>query len=270
MVHEVAAKGFGAQAAAYDRSRPSYPPDAIGWLADALRIRPGHRVVDLAAGTGKLTAPLARTGADLIAVEPVTAMRDVLLSRLPGVAAVAGVAESLPFASGSIDAVTVAQAFHWFDSARAMAELARVIRVGGRLGVIWNSREPGEDWVDQVWAVMDRMEFRAPWRSEGARGTAGAQPDRSEGWTERILPRAASWSSWTMATFAHVQRATHQDVVERMLSVSHIAALPPAEQKAVLTEIRTILSEHPDTKDQPIVSISYLATAWYAERVAAA
>src|SRR5215469_869003 len=152
-VHEVAARGFGTQAATYDRVRPSYPPDAIGWLTQALRIGPGHRVVDLAAGTGKLTALLAGAGADFVAVEPVTAMRDVLRVRLPGVAAVAGVAESLPFASGSIDAVTVAQAFHWFDAARAMAELARVIRVGGRLAVIWNSREPGVDWVDQIWSV---------------------------------------------------------------------------------------------------------------------
>lgn len=263
-VHEVAARGFGAQAATYDKARPSYPPDAVGWLARELRIERGRRVVDLAAGTGKLTVPLAETGAELIAVEPVTAMRDVLRARVPGVAAVAGVAEALPFASGSIDAVTVAQAFHWFDAARAMAELARVIRVGGRLGVIWNSREPGADWVDRVWSVMDRVELRAPWCGHGTGGTA----DTSSGWTERNLPRVAGWSPWATASFSHVQRATHQDVVDRMLSVSRVAALPRDEQEAVLTEIRTILSEHPDTRDQPIVSIGYRATAWFTERVA--
>jgi SAM-dependent methyltransferase len=262
-VHEIAAKGFGAQAATYDRVRPSYPPDAVRWLTQSLRIRPGHRVVDLAAGTGKLTVLLAGAGADLIAVEPVTAMRDVLRAHLPGVATVAGTAEALPFASGSIDAVTVAQAFHWFDAARAMAELARVIPVGGRLGVIWNSREPGVDWVDRIWSVMDRVELRAPWRSHGAGGAA----DASAGWTGQNLPSAtAGWSPWTKANFFHVQRATHQDVVDRMLSVSRVAALAPAGQEAVLAEIRAILSEHPDTRDQPIVSIGYRVAAWYTER----
>lgn len=266
-VHDLAAKGFGAQAATYDKARPSYPPDAIDWLARKLRIEPGQRVVDLAAGTGKLTAPLARTGADLIAVEPVTAMRDMLRIRLPGVAAVAGVAESLPFASGSIDAVTVAQAFHWFDPARAMAELARVIRVGGRLGVIWNSLEPGTDWTDRVWSVMDRVEYRAPWRVNSARAPRGSHYDRSSGWIERDAPRLVGWSAWTTAVFSHAQRVTHEEVVERMLSVSHVAALAPAEQEAVLGEIRTILREHPDTRDQPILSIGYRTTAWCTERL---
>lgn len=287
-VHDLAARGFGAQAAAYDRARPSYPSDAVDWLAGALRIEPGRRVVDLAAGTGKLTAPLARTGADLIAVEPVTAMRDMLRIRLPSVATVAGVAEALPFAYGSIDAVTVAQAFHWFDPVRAMAELARVIRVGGRLGAIWNSLEPGQDWSDQVWSVMDRVEFRAPWRDADARraatapsaaetpgtatapGAATARRDRSGGWAGGEPPRAAGWSAWTTASFFHAQPVTHEDVVERMLSVSHVAALPPDEQAAVLAEIRTILGEHPDTRDQPVVSIGYRATTWCTKRVAPA
>ncbi len=269
-VHELAARGFGAQAAAYDRARPSYPPDAVGWLAHALRIEPGRRVIDLAAGTGKLTRLLAATGADLIAVEPVTAMRDVLRASLPGVAAVAGVAESLPFASASIDAVTVAQAFHWFDQSRAMAELARALRAGGRLGVIWNSREPGVDWTDRIWSVMDRVERGAPWHAEGVAGARSFGGVGSPGWTEPDLPRAAGWSRWTTATFFHVQRATHQGVVDRMLSVSHVAALPPAEQEEVLTEIRTILREHPDTKEQPVVSIGYRVIAACAERVAPA
>jgi hypothetical protein len=95
-VHEVAARGFGAEATAYDRARPSYPPDAIAWLTDNLGIGPGRQVIDLAAGTGKLTAPLAHTGAELVAVEPVRSMRDRLHERLPNVPVLAGVAEALP------------------------------------------------------------------------------------------------------------------------------------------------------------------------------
>src|SRR5215831_12983114 len=131
-IHEVAASGFGAQAAAYDRARPSYPPDAVRWLAEALRIGPGRRVADLAAGTGKLTALIAGLGADLIAIEPVAAMAERMHARLPSVPLIAGVAEALPLAANSLDAVVVAQAFHWFDAEVAMAELARVIRPGGR------------------------------------------------------------------------------------------------------------------------------------------
>ena len=131
-VHEVAARGFGSGAVAYDRARPSYPPEAVAWLAEKLGIAPGRRVVDLAAGTGKLTGLLAEAGADLVAVEPVTAMRDRLRQRLPAVPLLAAVAESLPFASGSVDAVVVAQAFHWFDARQAMTELGRVVRPGGR------------------------------------------------------------------------------------------------------------------------------------------
>src|SRR5580658_6312532 len=115
-VHEVAARGFGAQADAYDRARPSYPPEAIDWLVEGMGIKPGQRVVDLAAGTGKLTVLLAGTGAELMAVEPVGSMRDRLRQLLPDVPLLAGVAEALPFADDSLDAVLVAQAFHWFDA----------------------------------------------------------------------------------------------------------------------------------------------------------
>ncbi len=180
-VHAVASAGFEAEAAAYDRARPSYPPDAVAWLTANLGIGPGRRVVDLAAGTGKLTALIAGTGSRLVAVEPVAAMRARLRDRLPDVPVVAGVAESLPLAPASVDAVLVAQAFHWFNANLAMAELGRVLKVGGRLALIWNARERGVGWIDQVWSVMDRVERHAPWRDQpadagrpGSGGTARA------------------------------------------------------------------------------------------------
>lgn len=260
-VHEVAASGFGAQAAAYDRARPSYPPEAVGWLAAGLRIGPGSRVVDLAAGTGKLTALIAPMGADLVAVEPVPAMRGMLRARLPSVAVLAGVAESLPLRTGTVDAVTVAQAFHWFDRARAMAELARVLRAGGRLGLVWNARVRGEDWLDQVWAVVDHVETAAPWRA-GRAGPPGSS---------RQLPaQAAGWSPWTTESFSHVQRVTHRDVVDRVLSISHVAALPAPRQRAVLGEVRAILGQHPQTRGQAMLDIPYRVSASWAERLAGA
>jgi len=262
-VHEVAARGFGSEAQIYDRARPSYPPDAVRWLTEVLGVRPGRKIVDLAAGTGKLTALIASRGADLAAVEPVAAMRSELRRKLPSVPVLAGVAEALPFAAHSIDAVTVAQAFHWFDAERAMAELSRVLRLGGRLGMVWNARDRSVEWVDRVWSVMDRVERHAPWRDHRD-GTGGLTAQR---WSERGLAGHNGWTPFTEATFFHVQHASHEDVVDRIRSVSHVAVLPPASQAAVLAEIRSILNEHPEARDRPILPIRYRVDAMYTERL---
>ena len=131
-VNPVAAAGFGRAADVYERSRPSYPADAVARLVSELDIRAGRRVLDLAAGTGKLTRLLAEHGAELVAVEPSAAMREAFVSVLPGVPVHEGTAEKIPLADTSVDAVVVAQAFHWFDAPRALVEIARVLRpVGG-------------------------------------------------------------------------------------------------------------------------------------------
>jgi SAM-dependent methyltransferase len=273
-VHDVAARGFQAEATAYDRARPSYPADAVAWLIDELGISPGRRVVDLAAGTGKLTRLVEPAGADLVAVEPVGGMRERLHANLPATPLLAAVAEALPFATGSIDAMVVAQAFHWFDADRALAELARVVRVGGRLGLIWNARERGVDWADQMWSVMDAVETSAPWRDHGAgagagTGTAAGPADDSQRRSERYLTggHGSAWSDWTRATFHHVHHTSHDMLIDRFRSVSHVAALPPERQAEVLDEIRTILREHPETAGSATVGISYRVDAMYAERV---
>jgi SAM-dependent methyltransferase len=266
-VHEIAARGFGAEAAAYDAARPSYPRDAVAWLTGNLGIGPGRVVIDLAAGTGKLTALIAGAGANLIAVEPVRAMADRLRARLPEVPLLAGVAEAIPLAARSADAVVVAQAFHWFDAPRALTELARVVRPGGRLGLIWNARDRSVGWVDQIWSVMDGVERNAPWRDHRD-GTGAADPElrRSE---RQVTGRGETgWSPWTEATFHHVHHSTHDQVIDRMRSVSHIAALPPASRQAVLGEIATILAEHPQTRDAATVAIPYRVDAMYSERLA--
>ena len=252
-VHDVAATGFGAASDVYERARPTYPPDAVAWLVAALGLGPGVRAVDLAAGTGKLTRLLAPTGAHLVAVEPVAGMRRVLVATQPGVAVLAATAEALPLRARALDAVTVAQAFHWFDADAAFAELARVLRPSGRVGLIWNARDRRVAWVDAVWAVMDRVERGAPWRDHDRQGR-GALGDRP------------GFGPIHEATFRHEQHVTPDGLVDRFASVSHVAALDPAARAAVLDEVRATLARHPDTAGRRDLAIPYRVDASWCER----
>jgi SAM-dependent methyltransferase len=254
-VHEVASSGFGSEAAAYERARPSYPDDAVSWLVDVLRIADNSKTIaDVAAGTGKLTRLLAASGATVIAVEPVAGMRAFLAATTPGARAVAGTAEALPFADASLDAITVAQAFHWFDAGAALQEFHRVLRPGGRVGLIWNARDRTVSWVDAMWTVMDRVEKRAPWR------------DHDE-WRETAFVDQPWFTPLTERTFHHEQILTRDDAVDRMRSVSHVAVLPPDEQAAVLDEIRDVLARDPATAGHDTVALPYRVDAYWVERL---
>jgi SAM-dependent methyltransferase len=253
MVHDVAKLGFDREAEVYERSRPSYPPDAVAWLVDNLRIGPGKVVVDLAAGTGKLTRLLLPTGASLVAVDPVVGMRDVLHRLLPTVPTVAATAEAMPFRASSVDAVCVAQAFHWFDAGPALAELRRVLRPGGRVGIVWNARDRSVDWVDQVWGIMDRVEKHAPWRDHERGRDAGLQ-DRP------------GFGPLHQSTFRQEHVTTPAGVVDRIRGVSHVAVLEPTEQSDVLDRVRNVLSTHPDTRDRDELRIPYRVDCYWLER----
>ncbi|MGZ5384453.1 MAG: class I SAM-dependent methyltransferase, partial [Acidimicrobiia bacterium] len=157
-VHRIAAAGFGSVADLYESARPGYPDDAVTWLTKQLRVGPDSLVVDLAAGTGKLTRLLLDSGATVVAVEPIEVMRALITPTSPGSLPVGGEAEALPLRSRSVDAVTIAQGFHWFDTPATHAELARVIRPGGGLGLVWNARDRTVAWVNEIWSIMDRVE----------------------------------------------------------------------------------------------------------------
>src|SRR5437016_4501937 len=144
------AASFGSAAGAYERGRPPYPPEAIDWLLPA----GAARVLDLGAGTGKLTRQLTGRGLDLTAVEPSEGMREQLRRAVPGVRALAGTAEQIPLPDLSVDAVLVAQAWHWMDPAVAVPEVARVLRPGGQLGLLWNIRDERADWVAGLGAIL--------------------------------------------------------------------------------------------------------------------
>jgi len=252
-VHEVAQEGFGKDAETYERVRPSYPADAVGWLAAGLDIGPGRTVVDVAAGTGKLTRLLLPFGATVVAAEPVEGMRQGLALAVPRVPIVAAVAEALPVAGGCVDAITVAQAFHWFDADRAFAEFRRALRPGGRVGVIWNARDRSSDWVNEVWAIMDRVEKRAPWRDH-------------ENWRDAALGDRSGFGPLHSATFRHEQAITAEGVVERIASVSHVAVLDPPERERVLDKVRAVLAGHPQTRGRGELRIPYRVDTYWCER----
>jgi len=254
-VHDVAQLGFGTTAEIYERSRPTYPADAVAWLVEHCRIGPDANVCDLAAGTGKLTRLLEPTAARLLAVEPVNGMTDVLRRTSPAVPVVAATVEALPFADRALDAITIAQAFHWFDAETALPELRRVLRPGGRLGLVWNARDRSIDWVDALWSVMDRVEKRAPWRDH-------------DHWRESAFAAERWFGPLHEATFHHEQVLDIDGVVARFAGVSHLAVLPADEREQVLDEVRTVLATHPAIAGHSAFPIPYRVDAYWCERVA--
>ena len=226
-VHDAAARGFSRSADAYDRARPDYPPAAVAWLAERLGLRPGRTVVDLAAGTGKLTRPLAATGAEVVAIEPVAEMR----ARIGDAAArsLDGTAEAIPLPDASADAVTVAQAFHWFDGPAALAEIHRVLRPGGALALVWN-RRPLED---PVHAAIERI--IAPHRGD-------APAHRSGAW-RAAFDATTLFGPLEERTFAHSRPHDADALADRVGSTSFVAALDDGPHAEVIAAVRALAAE---------------------------
>ena len=225
----MAARGFGSASDAYERGRPSYPAGAVSCLVDELAIEAGATVVDLAAGTGKLTRLLLPTGARVLAVEPVAAMRHVLLDKAPGAEVLAGTAESLPLADRSVDALVVAQAFHWFKLPEALAEVARVLRTGGGLGLVWNDRDDTVPWVGELSALIR-------WND---------RPVASYHEVDWAATMAATDLFDAVATrrFRLEQRLDVETLIDRVLSTSYIAALPADEQRTLAGKVREVVAD---------------------------
>lgn len=251
-VHD-AARAFGQAADEYERGRPSYPPEAVACLVDALAIGAGRTVLDLAAGTGKLTRLLAGGDATVVAVEPSDGMRRRLEASAPGVEALAGTAEAIPLADGSVDAVTVAQAFHWFDGDAALAEIHRVLADGGALGLVWNGRDESVAWLGRLGALME------PYRGD-------APGYRSDTWRD-AFERTRLFTSLEHRAFRFVHELDPDGVVARVTSVSFIAALPDDERAAVAERVRALLAEDPETRGRAVLAVPYRTDVFWCERV---
>jgi SAM-dependent methyltransferase len=220
------ALSFGAAADAYDRARPSYPDEVVDWLLDGVE----GPVVDVGAGTGKLTTSLAARRADVVAVEPDAGMRTVLGVRIPGVDARDGSAEDLPLVDGSASLVTMAQAWHWVDVSRATAEIVRALGRPGRLGLVWNYRSPADEWVARLGTALGGVDSAG--RMDEIR-TEGPKPASPFGACERLV---VAWD--------HVIDV--DTLVALAASRSYVIVRPPHERELALSAVRELGEERAD------------------------
>jgi SAM-dependent methyltransferase len=252
-VHTAAAIGFEAAADAYARGRPDYPAALDAWLRETLGLAAGKSVVDLGAGTGKFTPRLVATGASVIAVEPVAAMRARLTQDLPNVEALDGTATAIPLPDASADAIVCAQAFHWFATREALAEIRRVLKPGGMLGLVWNVRDLRVPWVARIDAII------TPYEGDTPRFLSGAWRD--------AFP-APGFSPLKQASFPHGHAGPAEAVVvDRQLSVSFIASLAPVERETVAAKIRRLIASEPDLAGKTEVTFPYVTRAYAARKL---
>lgn len=246
-IDALAQEGFSRGADAYERGRPGYPLEAVGWICAALGVGADSRVLDLGAGTGKL-ARLVRelSGAEVIAVEPVAEMREIAAAQ--GLQVLDGTAEDLGVARGSVDAIVCGEAFHWFDGPRTLAEMARVLRPGGGLGLLWNVHawDRGAGWVQAIEQLL------APY-SDGR-----AETRYSSGAWRVAFERDPRWSPLEQRVYGHVLQLDASALVDHVDSVAFVAALPDAERAELLAEVRRIARDLPSPLAIPYRTDAYV------------
>jgi SAM-dependent methyltransferase len=232
---------FGSVAAGYAALRPTYPADAVGFL---LGERP-RRVLDVGAGTGLLTGVLLAAGHQVVAVDPAEGMLAELRIRHPGVQALVGGAEHVPLPDAAVDAVVAGQAAHWFAPAAAAAEMRRVLRPRGVVGLVWNIRDEQVPWV-------------------GALGRVLAAESRDHEADQRVVEDFARELGAHVERFRSgiVQRITPQQVVDGIATRSYVATMDDARRAAFLAEARAVLDTHPDTRGRDLVELPYRTDAY--------
>jgi SAM-dependent methyltransferase len=241
------AVSFGGSAAVYAEERPDYPVEAVRWALEPVAERRPLRVLDLAAGTGKLTGVLLRAGVDaanVVAVEPDAEMLAEFRRRVPRVRAVEGAAERIPLGDGTVDAVVVGQALHWFDLDRALPEIHRVLADGGVLAGLWN-----------------RDDARVPWVVEMQRVLEGSVPSMGHG--DEPLDLGEWFPGFERADFPHTYRRTAESLVATVGTHSRLLVVGAEERAAVLGRLLEFLRSRPETRegefDLPILNLTVRA-----------
>lgn len=233
-------RSFGSAASAYDRGRPSYPRDAVEWLVGPAPAS----VLELGAGTGKLTQTLVEIGYDVFATDPDDKMLDVLSAKLPETRATVGTAEQIPAPDAGFDVVIAGQAFHWFDHPTALAEIARVLRPGGHIALIWNDRDDKIPWVRRLGALMGKVasEQRRP--------------------TEELIAESGLYSATEVQAFKNWQVIDRESIQDLVLSRSYTISLSEAEREAKRAEVLAFYDDYGrgmDGMQLPYVTTCYRA-----------
>jgi ubiquinone/menaquinone biosynthesis C-methylase UbiE len=249
------ADSFGGVADAYDRGRPRYPEEAIDRLAAELGLDRASTVVDLAAGTGKLTRDLVPRFGLVVAVEPSDEMRAVLERNVPGAEAMAGDAESIPLEDGATDAVLVAQAFHWFAHADALAEIARVLGPGGGLALLFNS-SPWETREGPWFSALDDI-------LKASRADLSTAHRHLTGWWLGAFDKDPNFGPPESAIFTHGQRLTPEGLIASLRSRSYISTLPEPERQAIVADVVALLERDDAPIDDGDVVIPLTTAAYW-------
>jgi SAM-dependent methyltransferase len=244
--------GFGTVATAYERSRPEYPAAVYELLRRQFGLKRGTIVIDLAAGTGKFTRGLVGTGAAVVAIEPTAGMRRVFRRAVPRLPVLDGSAEAMPVPDGFVDAVTVAQAFHWFRVPRALREIHRVLRPGGGLALVWNERDESVDWMRELSDLLRPLRHRAP----SYRGADWRAAFAQRHWFTPLRHRR----------FRHSQRLDLAGAVDRVRSVSFVAIAPRAVQARIVRSVRSLLRTHPQTRGRSVIEFPYRTDVYWCFR----
>lgn len=236
------AGSFHRAADVYERARPGYPLLAVEWAAGSKR----RTVLDLAAGTGKLTTGLVTLGHDVVAVEPLEGMVRQLINSLPSVRPVMGVAEQLPIADGSFDAAVVAQAFHWLDAERTFAELARVLRPGGPLALMWNVRDQSVPWVAELTPIIGSEKVESDW--------------------QETLESSPLFGAIERRDFRHEQLLDLATLLDLVASRSYVITLTDAQRAEVFDRVRRLWSEHPGLSGRDRAPLPYVTEVYRVHR----
>jgi SAM-dependent methyltransferase len=245
-VEELRTVGFASASDVYERGRPGYPRALIDFLLQAIGERPAPLVLDIAAGTGKLTRQMTQAGARCVAVEPSASMLQVLRSTTPEAAALAGSAEALPIANASVDLVTVAQAFHWFDVDRSVNEMKRVLRPGGLVAIVWNQRDDTVPWIAELGRTIDPSSL-SPRHNGESFGQA--------------VEDLQAMGGFDHCSFRHEVEMSKGQIEEMVASRSYVRVLDEPRRQGVLDRVRHLVSTMPEP-----ISVMYNTHVFTARR----
>ncbi len=247
-LHELIAGLDGAQDV-YERGRPGYTPRLLEALIDGCGMTAGARVLDLGAGTGKLARPLLAAGYDVVAIEPLDSMRAALVDAIGPGRVHAGTAEAIPLPDDDVDAVLCGDSYHWFDPDRAPAELHRVLRPGGGVGLIWRWPDPdaGPDWAQRLGDLLDAVRPEHP----------GFTPDRgADG-----LVRHGGFAALRRSRIAFEHHSSAADLCAYVASISFVALLTADRRAALLREVAELV----EGVHEPL-ALPMFADTWFTQR----